>query len=41
MQTKKRNLRNRHLWFSVWNPKQQDLPHACDGQIKPIRNSGR
>lgn len=41
MKNKRRNLRQRHLWFSVWNPKHVFLPLETDEQIKPIRNSGR
>ncbi|WP_298941349.1 hypothetical protein [uncultured Psychromonas sp.] len=41
MKNKKKTLRNKHVWFSVWNPKSSQLSPKCDAEYRPIRQSTR
>ena len=41
MKNKKKTLRNKHIWFSVWNPKSTHVSPKCDAEYRPIRQSTR
>jgi len=41
MKSKKKLLRNKHIWFSVWNAKSVGVSPKCDGQYRPVRTSNR
>lgn len=41
MKAKKKMNRNKHIWFSVWNPKNHQLSPKCDADYRPVRHSNR
>ncbi|WP_281167239.1 hypothetical protein [Psychromonas ossibalaenae] len=41
MKNKKRTLRNKHIWYSVWNAKTDAPSPKCDALYRPIRVSSK
>jgi len=41
MKNKKKTLRNKHIWFSVWNTKSSQMSPKCDAAYRPVRESTR
>jgi len=41
MKNKNKTIRNKHIWFSVWNAKSTQLSPKCDAEYRPIRQSTR
>lgn len=39
MRNKKKVLRNKTIWYSVWNSKHSGTSPKCDGSYQPIRHS--
>lgn len=41
MKSKNKAFRNKHIWFSVWNPKSVKPSPKCDAEYRPVRQSTR
>ena len=41
MKQKKRNVRQQHIWFSIWNAKSPGLSPKCDSTYQPTRISNK
>ena len=39
MKSKKKMLRNKTVWYSIWNCKQMKQSPKCDAVYQPIRHS--
>ena len=39
MKSKKKMLRNKTIWYCVWNSKNSKTSPKCDGVYQPIRHS--
>jgi len=41
MKNKRKALRNKHIWFSVWNTKSLNATPKCDAAYRPTRVSNK
>lgn len=41
MKNNKKTLRNKHIWFSVWNTKKTQPSPICDTAYRPTRISNK
>jgi len=41
MKSKKKTLRNNHIWFSIWNAKSLGVSPKCNAQYRPTKTSER